>query len=100
MTDGSVRYQKERETRYRHVEETTDDDILLATGESAFPAVTTQWLTGPRAERETVIRSPRYLPRMGLLQDVLCISGIRHDYGDAHGGMKRCRNCGNVEETE
>ena len=37
---------------------------------------------------------------MGLLQDALCITGLRHDYGDAHGGMKRCRNCGNVEETE
>jgi hypothetical protein len=37
---------------------------------------------------------------MGFLQDMLCITGIRHDYGDVHGGMKRCRNCGTVEETE
>ncbi|WP_139328959.1 hypothetical protein [Haladaptatus litoreus] len=92
--------ERERDTSGQFTEETTDGDILTTMRESEFPAVTAQWVVAPQAERKTVIRRPRYLSGMGLLQDVLCITGIKHNYGDVHGGMKRCRNCGNVEKTE
>ncbi len=49
--------------------------------------------------RETVIRWSRYLSGMGVLQDRQCITGIRHDYDEVYGGMKRCRNCWTVVET-
>lgn len=37
---------------------------------------------------------------MGLLQDTLCLTGVRHDWSGTHGGMRRCANCGTVEDVD